>query len=85
MKLILMRTSPKFTKKEIKKYEDVSKLPYLHLLANTRFKVFDNPKKPKKGIKKAKDDSTFKIKILNALIKKEDLFSFSFVRHPFTR
>ena len=78
MKLILMRTSQTFSEKELKRYENASQLAYLHLAANEKFKFFD-------GITKSKDHPLIKIKKLNTIIAKESLYSFSFVRHPYTR
>ena len=81
MKFILMRTSQKFTKIQIKKYENATKLPSLHSAVNARFKYIDNINQSKEF----RNNSMIRIKNLNAVIAKESLFSFSFVRHPYTR
>lgn len=69
-----MHVSQKFEDKQLKRFESAERLPYLHANVNS---VFGLPA----DIKKAADP----VKQLNAMLINESTFSFSFVRHPYTR
>jgi hypothetical protein len=54
--------------------EDAKHLPQLHSTTNKKFELPEN-------ITKSENPA----KMLNAVLTKESNFSFSFVRHPYTR
>ena len=70
----MMQISGKFDQKTMKYFKDDKHLNYLHRNHNIAFAL-------SKEIKNSIDQS----KMLNAKLLNEDIFSFSFVRHPFTR
>ena len=69
-----MHISGKFDQKTIKYHVDPKHLPLLHGKHN---KEFELPQE----IRKSSQPS----KMLNAKLINDDIFSFSFVRHPYTR
>ena len=69
-----MHVSHKFEEKEMKHFESPERLPFLHANVNS---VFGLPADIKKSIDPMKQ--------LNAFLLNESIFSFSFVRHPYTR
>ena len=70
----MLHISGKFDEKTIKYYKDAKNLAQLHLKHNEAFEL-------SKEIKKSKEPS----KVLNAKLINDNIFSFSFVRHPYTR
>ena len=78
VKLILMSTSNKFADNDTKRYINATKLPHLHTKVNKKFDMLPD-------LQKATVSPLLKIKKINQQILKESLFSFSFVRHPYTR
>ena len=69
-----MHVSGKFDNKTITISEKEKRNQELHIRANNAFKL-------SKNIKKSVDPA----KMLNAVLTNESIFSFSFVRHPYTR
>ena len=69
-----MQISGKFDQDAIKYFKDAKNLHYLHGWHN---RVFALPKEIKTSIEPSK--------MLNAKLIDKDIFSFSFVRHPYTR
>ena len=69
-----MHISGKFDQKTIKYHVDPKHLPLLHGIHN---KVFELSQEIRKSIQPSK--------MLNAKLINDDIFSFSFVRHPYTR
>ena len=78
MKMIIMNTSTKFKKKEKIRLSNITNLPYLHAAVVNRFGILDD-------VQSSNDTALLKVKKLNNAITKESLFSFSIVRHPYTR
>ena len=74
MKFVMMNVSEKFDNKSITFYGQAKQLANLHLTHNTLFSL-------PKTIKKSEDPA----RMLNAFLMNEAIFSFSFVRHPYTR
>jgi hypothetical protein len=83
MKMILLFTSDKFNEKDRKRLSNATKLANLHSAINARFSVLSIL--AKSILQKPMDMPLLKVKKLNNKIKKESGFSFSFVRHPYTR
>ena len=69
-----MYVSGKFDNKTIEFSEQEQHNQQLHITANNAFKLSQN-------IIKSEDPA----KMLNAVLLNESIFSFSFVRHPYTR
>ena len=69
-----MYVSRKFDNKTITLSENEKHLQELHIKANNAFKLSQD-------ITKSEDPA----KMLNAVLTNESIFSFSFVRHPYTR
>ena len=69
-----MEISGKVDWKTIKDYVDRNNIPALHGKHN---KAFELPQEIRKSIQPSK--------MLNAKLINDDIFSFSFVRHPYTR
>ena len=78
MKMIMLHTSKKFNEKDRKRLSNATNLPRLHAAVVTRFDIL-------RSLKKSNESALMKVKKLNNQIVKESLFSFSFVRHPYTR
>ena len=78
VKFILMSTSNKFADNDTKRYINATKLPHLHTKVNRKFDLLPD-------LQKATVSPLLKIKKINKQILEESLFSFSFVRHPYTR
>ena len=69
-----MHATERFAKKDIEKYTGEKRLQQLHSVMNNVFKLPPD-------IIQSKDP----IENLNELIFNHSIFSFSFVRHPYTR
>ena len=75
MKLILMYVSERFdSQTEMKFSRNEKHLAQLHIKSNNEFRLPEN-------ITKSDDPA----KMLNAVLTRESIFSFSFVRHPYKR
>ena len=73
-----MNTSAKFKENDKMRLSKLTNLPFLHVAAEDKFSILDY-------LQNSNDTALIKVKKLNNKIAKESLFSFSFVRHPYTR
>jgi len=69
-----MHVTEKFSNETIKFSSNPKHLAQLHTTSNDKFKLPENITK-----------SVNPAKMLNAVLTNESVFSFSFVRHPYTR
>lgn len=73
-----MKNSGKFNDNDKIRLSKLTNLPLLHVAAVDKFSILDE-------LQNSNDTALLKVKKLNNKIAKESLFSFSFVRHPYTR
>ena len=73
-----MNTSAKFGKKDKIRLSKHTNIAYLHVAVLDKFSILDE-------LRNSNDTALLKVKKLNNKIAKESLFSFTFVRHPYTR
>ena len=74
MKSLIMNTSGKFTEDQMRTFSKEKNTAYLHYFVNEKFILPKNVSKSK-----------FPVKSLHEFVIKNSLFTFSFVRHPYSR